>query len=156
MNVHLCVYKTKLLITEHFGWGKLCNEEKVFLNISSYSRSYMKIPLRPGCGRAIIQSGKMQLIFFWEWEVENTIQSLSKNSGHSKEGEMYEESWGWEIWVQFLFFFSEGLVSIEEKNKQNKQKIQTNKKPKQPPQTFQGSRQKKSKDRQRMVTFKKS
>lgn len=34
-----------------------------FLNISSYSRVYMKMPVRPSYGRATSQSGKMQLIF---------------------------------------------------------------------------------------------
>lgn len=34
-----------------------------FLNISSYSRSYMKIPVRPSYSRATSQSGEMQLSF---------------------------------------------------------------------------------------------
>lgn len=39
-------------------------------------------------------SQKKLINFLGEWEVDNTIQSLSQNSGHIQEGEMYEESLG--------------------------------------------------------------
>lgn len=65
-----------------------------FLNTSSYSRSYMKIPVRPSYGGATSQSEKKLINFLGEWDVYNTIQSLSQNSGHTQEGEMYEESLG--------------------------------------------------------------